>query len=191
MSGRGGKRAGSGRKKLGVIRKVSVNMPQEFWDFADRFKTFNDCIKELWKTKEENSNQNQKIDNGYHNQDNQLSNNLIETSNQVHIEECGNQNQNNEISYPIQMNEPLSDSEKRKITRESKYLFDVIGMYSDPTVVIVGKFDSIGPKLAPFLYEKLLTRKFDEKHLAAIQESWTQYSSAQQELEEFRKQRRK
>ncbi|MFA4132561.1 MULTISPECIES: hypothetical protein [unclassified Brevibacillus] len=59
MAGRGGKREGAGRKKAGVIRKVSVNMPQEFWDYADSFETFTDCVKELWAINNELSNQNQ------------------------------------------------------------------------------------------------------------------------------------
>ncbi|MGG3012272.1 hypothetical protein ABEO98_22660 [Brevibacillus parabrevis] len=59
MAGRGGKREGAGRKKAGVSRKVSLNMPQEFWDYADRFETFTDCIKELWQINNEFSNQNQ------------------------------------------------------------------------------------------------------------------------------------
>ncbi|MFP3415693.1 hypothetical protein SB773_30045, partial [Bacillus sp. SIMBA_074] len=94
MSKRGGKREGAGRKKQGIIRKVSVNMPQEFWDFADSFETFTDCIKELWKLKDENSNRNQMVDNGYLNQGDEFSNQYKpkEIGNQIQIDEVGNQN---------------------------------------------------------------------------------------------------
>ncbi|UED78096.1 hypothetical protein [Brevibacillus sp. DP1.3A] len=193
MSKRGGKREGSGRKKVGVMRKVSVNMPQEFWDYADGFGSFTECISHLWE--KVNGNQNQTLDssNQYQAEDNSNQNQLDENSNQIHIESTGNQNQALEIRNQNQPNEIgnqylPTDSEKRKITKESKYIFDVIDWYSDPTPVVVGKFESIGSNLAPYLYEKLLTRKFEEKHLAAIHESWTQYRTKQQKLEEFRRQ---
>ncbi|MFP3393292.1 hypothetical protein [Brevibacillus sp. SIMBA_040] len=182
MSKRGGKREGAGRKKQGIIRKVSVNMPQEFWDFADSFETFTDCIKELWKLKDENSNRNQMVDNGYLNQGDEFSNQYKpkEIGNQIQIDEVGNQNLTTES---------LTDAEKRKVTKESKFIFDDIGFHhSKPTVFVIGRFEQIGSKLAPYLYEKLLTRKFEEKHLAAIHESWTQYRTSQQKLEEFRRQ---
>ncbi|GED55849.1 hypothetical protein EDM54_23815 [Brevibacillus borstelensis] len=184
MSGRGGKREGAGRKKVGIMRKVSVNMPQEFWNYADAFGSFTECISHLWE--KVNGNQNQNVDSSNQNR-------LDEIRNQIHTESFGDQNQTLETSNQNQQEEIgnqylPTDSEKKKITKESKYIFDVIGIYSDPTLVIVRKFESIGPKLAPLLFEKLLTRKFDDNHLAAIHEAWTQYKVSQYKLEELRRQ---
>lgn len=161
MAGRGGKREGAGRKKVGVIRKVSVNMPQDFWDYADGFETFTDCVKDLWKSKSETGNQNKE-------------------------KEIGNQNQTNENGNSFQTDDVLSDSEKKKVTKESKAIADIIHSYSDPVLVIVKRLDQIGPRLAQHLYERLMVRKLEGRLLEAAHEAWKQYSEKQQKLEEIR-----
>lgn len=35
-SGKGGLRAGAGRKPIGVTRKISLTLPQPYWDEIDR-----------------------------------------------------------------------------------------------------------------------------------------------------------
>lgn len=35
-SGKGGPRAGAGRKPIGVTRKISLTLPQPYWDEIDR-----------------------------------------------------------------------------------------------------------------------------------------------------------
>lgn len=36
-SKRGGNRKGAGRKPIGVTRKISLTVPQEYWDQIDRY----------------------------------------------------------------------------------------------------------------------------------------------------------
>lgn len=38
---RGGRRAGSGRKKIGETRRISVTMPRDFWKKFDEQRDFN------------------------------------------------------------------------------------------------------------------------------------------------------